>query len=253
MNRPILELIDVNKAFGGVVVAEHVNLKLYPGEIHGLIGPNGAGKTTLLNLISGIYEMDSGRIELNGEDISNMPAYLRARKGIGRTFQMPRFLDKADIEENIRIADDLANPVSFLKSYFGKNDRAYVPRLNELTRIAGFSFNLEDDISSLTFGQRKMLEIIRAILANHKVLLVDEPAAGLNGAEIENEISLLKHAAKNMNMGILLIEHSMDMIMNICSNITVINFGSVIGNGTPDEIAANQDVIEAYLGRSKDA
>lgn len=253
MNRPILELIDVNKAFGGVVVAEHVNLKLYPGEIHGLIGPNGAGKTTLLNLISGIYEMDSGRIELNGEDISNMPAHLRARKGIGRTFQMPRFLDKADIEENIRIADDLANPVSFLKSYFGKNDRSYVPRLNELTRIAGFTFNLEDDISSLTFGQRKMLEIIRAILANHKVLLVDEPAAGLNGAEIENETRLLKHAAENMNMGILLIEHSMDMIMNICSNITVINFGSVIGNGSPDEIAANQDVIEAYLGRSKDA
>ena len=250
---PVLKLTDINKAFGGVVVADHVDLTVYPGEIHGLIGPNGAGKTTLLNLISGIYDQDSGKIELLGKDISTIPAHVRARMGIGRTFQMPRFLDKADIEENIRIADDLANPVSFLKSFFGKNERPYLKKLNELTKIAGFTFNLEDDISSLTFGQRKMLEIIRAILSNPKVILVDEPAAGLNGAEIENEIALLRYASEKLNMGILLIEHSMDMIMNVCNNITVINFGSVIGDGTPEEIASNQNVIEAYLGRSKDA
>ena len=249
----VLKLTDINKAFGGVVVADHIDLTLNAGEIHGLIGPNGAGKTTLLNLISGIYDMDSGKIELLGKDISKVAAHNRSRMGIARTFQMPRFMEKADIEENIRLADDLANPISFLKSFFGKNDRGYFDKLNMLTQIAGFTFNLEDDISSLTFGQRKMLEIIRAILTNPKVILVDEPAAGLNGKEIEDEVNLLKYAANEMNVGILLIEHSMDMIMSICHNITVINFGKVIGDGTPEEIASNQDVIEAYLGRSKNA
>ena len=232
----VLKLTDVNKAFGGVVVADHINLTLNVGEIHGLIGPNGAGKTTLLNLISGIYDMDSGKIELLGKDISKVAAHNRSKMGIARTFQMPRFMEKADIEENIRLADDLANPVSFLKSFFGRNDRSYFDKLNMLTQIAGFTFNLEDDI-----------------LTNPKVILVDEPAAGLNGKEIEDEINLLKYAAKEMNVGILLIEHSMDMIMSVCHNITVINFGKVIGDGTPEEIASNQDVIEAYLGRSKDA
>ena len=250
---PILKLTDVNKAFGGVVVADHVNLSVFEGEIHGLIGPNGAGKTTLLNLISGIYDMDSGKIELLGKDISKAPAHVRSRMGIARTFQVPRFLDKADIEENIKIADDLANRTSFLKSFFGEKERSYLEKLNELTRIAGFTFNLEDDISSLTFGQRKMLEIIRAILTDPRIILVDEPAAGLNGAEVDNEIKLLEYAAREMNVGILLIEHTMDMIMNVCHNITVINFGSVIGDGTPEEIASNQDVIEAYLGRNADA
>ena len=208
MREPILKLMDVNKSFGGVIVAEHVELELLAGEIHGLIGPNGAGKTTMLNLISGIYEMDEGRIEFMGKDISRLPAHKRAHMGIGRTF---------------------------------------------LTQLAGFTFCLEDDISSLTFGQRKLLEIIRAILAEPKAILIDEPAAGLNGAEIQNEIQLLQWAAKERGMGILLIEHSMDMIMSVCQTITVLNFGRVIACGTPEEIAGNEEVIIAYLGRDEDA
>lgn len=250
---PILKLTDVNKSFGGVVVADHVNLSLLPGEIHGLIGPNGAGKTTLLNLISGIYEMDSGKIEFCGKDISKMPAHNRARMGLGRTFQTPRFLDKTDIEENLMIANDLSHRISFLRSFCSKKDRSYLRLLEELTGIAGFTFHLEDDISSLTFGQRKLLEIIRAILARPKAILIDEPAAGLNGAEIQNEIRLLQWATGHMGVGILLIEHSMDMIMSVCQTITVLNFGCVIACGTPDEIAGNEDVITAYLGRDTDA
>lgn len=250
---PILKLTDVNKSFGGVIVAEHVNLSLLPGQIHGLIGPNGAGKTTLLNLISGIYDMDSGTIEFCGKDISKLAAHSRARLGIGRTFQTPRFLDKTDIEENLMVAHDLAHPISFLKSCFSKKDRSYLQQLEQLTQIAGFTFNLEDDISSLTFGQRKLLEIIRSLLANPKVILIDEPAAGLNGAEIQNEIRLLQWATQEMGVGILLIEHSMDMIMSICQQITVLNFGCVIACGTPDEVAGNEDVITAYLGRDSDA
>lgn len=250
---PILKLTDVNKSFGGVVVADHVELSLYPGEIHGLIGPNGAGKTTLLNLISGIYEMDSGKIEFCGKDISRTPPHDRARMGLGRTFQTPRFLDKTDIEENLMIANDLSHRVSFLKSFFSGKDRRYLDRLETLTRIAGFTFNLEDDISSLTFGQRKLLEIIRAILAEPKAILIDEPAAGLNGGEIQNEIRLLQWATRELGVGILLIEHSMDMIMSVCQVITVLNFGCVIACGTPNEIAGNEEVIAAYLGRDDDA
>ena len=125
--------------------------------------------------------------------------------------------------------------------------------LEELTRIAGFAFNLEDDISSLTFGQRKLLEIIRALLSQPKAVLIDEPAAGLNGAEIQNEIRLLQWATQHMGVGILLIEHSMDMIMSVCQTITVLNFGWVIACGPADEIAGNEDVIAAYLGRDADA
>lgn len=250
---PILKLTDVNKSFGGVVVADHVELSLYPGEIHGLIGPNGAGKTTLLNLISGIYEMDSGKIEFCGKDISRTPPHDRARMGLGRTFQTPRFLDKTDIEENLMIANDLSHRVSFLKSFFSGKDRRYLDRLETLTRIAGFTFNLEDDISSLTFGQRKLLEIIRAILAEPKAILIDEPAAGLNGGEIQNEIRLLQWATRELGVGILLIEHSMDMIMSVCQVITVLNFGCVIACGTPNEIAGNEEVITAYLGRDDHA
>lgn len=250
---PILKLTDVNKSFGGVVVADHVELSLYPREIHGLIGPNGAGKTTLLNLISGIYEMDSGKIEFCGKDISRTPSHDRARMGLGRTFQTPRFLDKTDIEENLMIANDLSHRVSFLKSFFSGKDRRYLDRLETLTRIAGFTFNLEDDISSLTFGQRKLLEIIRAILAEPKAILIDEPAAGLNGGEIQNEIRLLQWATRELGVGILLIEHSMDMIMSVCQVITVLNFGCVIACGTPNEIAGNEEVITAYLGRDDHA
>jgi len=250
---PILKLTDVNKSFGGVVVAEHVNLELFPGEIHGLIGPNGAGKTTLLNLISGIYEMDSGRISFCGRDISKMAAHNRARLGISRTFQTPRFLDKTDIEENLMVAHDLSHRIPFFKSFFSKKDRSYLPLLEQLTQIAGFTFELENDISSLTFGQRKLLEIIRSLLAQPKVMLIDEPAAGLNGAEIENEIKLLQWATKEMGVAILLIEHSMDMIMSVCQTITVLNFGCVIACGTPDDIASSEEVIAAYLGRDEDA
>ena len=253
MREPILKLMDVNKSFGGVIVAEHVELELLAGEIHGLIGPNGAGKTTMLNLISGIYEMDEGRIEFMGKDISRLPAHKRAHMGIGRTFQTPRFLDRTDIEENLMIARDLSHPVSFVKSFVSRRDRSYLGLLEKLTQLAGFTFCLEDDISSLTFGQRKLLEIIRAILAEPKAILIDEPAAGLNGAEIQNEIQLLQWAAKERGMGILLIEHSMDMIMSVCQTITVLNFGRVIACGTPEEIAGNEEVIIAYLGRDEDA
>jgi ABC-type branched-subunit amino acid transport system ATPase component len=252
-NRPILRLDSVSKRFGGVVAADGVTFSVLPGRVHGLIGPNGAGKSTLMNLISGIYTPDEGRIYFDETDVTGVPSHRRAALGIGRTFQTPRFLQRSNIRDNLLLGADLGSGHSYLASFFGKKVTGFEDYLEGLMRIAGFAFDWEDDISSLPYGQRKLLEIVRSLLGAPRVMLVDEPAAGLNNREIENAMALLDFAAKEKNIGILLIEHSMDMIMNICRDIVVINFGKVIASGTPAEIQSNEDVIVAYLGRNLDA
>ncbi len=249
---PILRLDGVSKRFGGVVAAEDVSFSVMPGEVHGLIGPNGAGKSTMMNLISGIYTPDAGRIFLDEVDISSVPSHKRARMGIGRTFQTPRFLQRSNIRDNLLLGTDLGKQPGYLKSYVSKPYADFEQNLGELMELARFSFNWDDDISALSYGKRKILEIVRSMLANPRVMLVDEPAAGLNNVEIEHAMDLLNLAAKQRGIGVLLIEHSMDMIMNICESIVVLNFGRVIASGTPAEISSNEQVIEAYLGRSLD-
>jgi len=251
--KPILRLDKVCKHFGGVVAAENVSFSVMPGEIHGLIGPNGAGKSTLMNLISGIYTPDSGSVFLNEEDLSNIPSHMRARMGIGRTFQTPRFLQRSNIKDNLLLGTDLANQMGYFKSYFSKKGRNFGEELNDLMKYLDFTIDWEDDINSLAYGQRKQLEIVRSMLSHPKVMLVDEPAAGLNNKEIDDVMVLLNHAAKDLGIGVLLIEHSMDMIMNICENIVVLCFGKVIAMGGPAVISCNEAVIEAYLGRDLDA
>jgi len=246
--KPVLRLDGICKRFGGVTAAKDVTFSVLPGEVHGLIGPNGAGKSTLMNIISGIYTPDEGKIYLEENEINKMPAFDRARKGIGRTFQTPRFLQRSSIRDNLLIGTDLADQTGYLKGFFGKKGRPFDEELAELMAVAKFSFNWDDNINSLSFGQRKLLEIVRSMLGHPKVMLVDEPAAGLNNKEIEHAMDLLNLAAKQRGIGVLLIEHSMDMIMDICENIVVINFGEVIGLGTPEEISSNPRVIEAYLG-----
>jgi branched-chain amino acid transport system ATP-binding protein len=252
MGKVLLEVRDVNKAFGGVVTAKNVDMKVKAGEIHGLIGPNGAGKTTLLNLISGIYEVDSGQIFFEEKEITHLPAHKRARLGLGRTFQSPRFMNRASIKDNLELGTDLRNQFSYTQSFFGKKGADFYSELEELMEIAGFTFDWNEHITSLPYGQQKLLEIVRAMLAHPIVILVDEPAAGLNKQEQER-VSLLLRKAVDSGMGVVLIEHSMEMVMNICDNITVLNFGEVIAKGKPQEIATNPQVIEAYLGGENDA
>ncbi|WP_312693235.1 ABC transporter ATP-binding protein [Caproiciproducens sp.] len=250
---PILRLDKVCKHFGGVVAADDVTFSVMPGEVHGLIGPNGAGKSTLMNLISGIYIPDSGSVFLDEKDISDVPSHMRARLGIGRTFQTPRFLQRSSIRDNMLLGTDLANQMGYVNSYFGKTGADFNAELDDLMKYLDFTFDWEDDISALAYGQRKQLEIVRSMLSHPKIMLVDEPAAGLNNKEIDDVMALLNHAAKDLGIGVLLIEHSMDMIMNICENIVVLCFGKVIAQGVPAEIACNEEVIEAYLGRDMDA
>ncbi|MEM1485379.1 ABC transporter ATP-binding protein [Oscillospiraceae bacterium PP1C4] len=251
--KPILRLDKVCKRFGGVVAADDVTFSVLPGEVHGLIGPNGAGKSTLMNLISGIYTPDSGSVFLDEQDISSVPSYMRARMGIGRTFQTPRFLQRSNIRDNLLLGTDLGNQFGYLKSYFGEKGANFEQELDELMKFTGFTFDWEDDINALAYGQRKQLEIVRSMLAHPKIMLVDEPAAGLNNKEIDDVMALLTYAAKERGIGVLLIEHSMDMIMNICEDIVVLCFGKVIAMGGPAEVSSNEAVIEAYLGRDLDA
>ena len=248
----LLEVRNVNKAFGGVVTAKNVNMTVEAGQIRGLIGPNGAGKTTLLNLISGIYDVDSGNIFFKGQDVTKLPTHKRAALGIGRTFQRPRFMNRASIEDNLKVGTDLLNKFGYVQSFFGKKGHDFFNDLNELMEIAGFTFDWDDQITSLPYGQQKLLEIVRAMLSRPSVMLVDEPAAGLNKQEQERASALLFKAVHS-GMGVVLIEHSMDMVMSICDRITVLNFGEVIAEAEPHGIANDKRVIEAYLGGDDDA
>ena len=251
--KPILRLDGICKSFGGVTAAKDITFSVLPGEVHGLIGPNGAGKSTLMNIISGIYVADSGKIFLDEQEINKVSPYTRSRMGIGRTFQTPRFMQRSSIRDNLLLGTDLADQMGYFNSFIGKKGNSFEKELNELMEVAHFSFDWDDDISALPFGKRKLLEIVRSMLGHPRVMLVDEPAAGLNNKEIEYAMDLLKLAARERNVGVLLIEHSMDMIMDLCDDIVVINFGQVIASGKPEEIASNKLVIEAYLGGDDDA
>jgi len=246
---PILRVDGASIRFGGVVAADKVSFELAPGEIKGLIGPNGAGKSTLMNLISGIYRVDEGRIFFRDKDITNMPAYQRSRMGLSRTFQTPRFLERATIRDNLLLGIDLADQIGYLRSFMGKKGYDFDEELRVLMNLAGFEVSWDDDISSIPFGQQKIFEVIRAILSHPKAILIDEPAAGLNPVELEHSMALMDYAARTLGAGIVVIEHRMDLIMNFCSDIVVLNFGRVIAQGSPAEVSSNQAVIEAYLGR----
>ncbi len=248
----ILAAEELTIAFGGLVATDHVSFEVAPGEILGLIGPNGAGKSTLLNLVSGIYQCDSGKVFLNGTDVTRLPAHTRARMGLGRTFQTPRFLQRSSIRDNLLLGTDLANQIGFFQSFWDKKGFDFEEEVQELMGYAGFSINWHSDINALPFGQRKRLEIVRSLLSHPKVLLVDEPAAGLNTKELEYVANLLQYATQK-GIGVVLIEHQMDLVMNICHRIIVLNFGKLIAEGTPKEVSSNAAVIEAYLGRKKHA
>ena len=235
-----------------ITAVDDISFEIEKGQFAVIVGPSGAGKSTMMNLISGIYEVDEGKIFFHGEDVTNIPSHIRARKGIGRTFQTPRFLYRSDIRDNLMLGVDLHDQLGYLKSFIGIKGSDFLKELDELMEMVGFTFDWDEDITAIPFGQRKILEIVRSMLSHPKVMLVDEPAAGLTTQEIEQARNLLMFAAKKRNIGILLIEHQMDLVMSSCENIDVLVFGEILARGLPHEIAGNPIVLEAYLGRDFD-
>jgi branched-chain amino acid transport system ATP-binding protein len=249
----VLKTNRLTKTFGGLAAVSNLNLELEQGELVGLIGPNGAGKTTVFNLLTGVYVPTEGEILLDGQNIVSKKPYQITALGMARTFQIIRLFDSLSVLDNVKVANhwhdkySLAGALLRLKSYYTGEEKMTNDAL-ELLKI----FNLEDKrdelAKNLPYGEQRRLEIVRALAAKPKILLLDEPAAGMNPNETHELMELIKKIRDMYNLTILLIEHDMSLVMGICQRIYVLDYGKIIAHGTPDEIKNNPRVIEAYLG-----
>ncbi len=255
---PVLETRHLGIEFGGLKAVDDFNLTIGKTEIAGLIGPNGAGKTTVFNLLTKVYQPTHGTMMLEGRDMGNMSTVDVNKAGIARTFQNIRLFDKMTVEENVRIGlhnqirYDMFTGILRLPRYW-KQEKQQHERAMELLDIFGMQ-DLADEVSgSLPYGAQRRLEIVRALATDPKLLLLDEPAAGMNPHETEELMENIAKIRDQFQIAILLIEHDMSLVMGVCEGICVLNFGRIIAKGTADEIQANPDVIEAYLGKKKEA
>ena len=254
---PVLETRHLGIEFGGLKAVDDFNLTIGKTEIAGLIGPNGAGKTTVFNLLTKVYEPTTGAVLINGKDLHGMSIVQASRLGIARTFQNIRLFDKITVEENVRIGlhnqirYDMFSGILRLPRYWKQEKRQH-ERAMELLDIFGMQ-DLADEVSgSLPYGAQRRLEIVRALATEPKLLLLDEPAAGMNPHETEELMENIAKIRDQFGIAILLIEHDMSLVMGVCEGICVLNFGRIIAKGTADEIQANPAVIEAYLGKKKE-
>ena len=254
---PVLEARHLGIEFGGLKAVDDFNLTIGKTEIAGLIGPNGAGKTTVFNLLTKVYEPTTGAVLVNGHDLKGMSIVQASRLGIARTFQNIRLFDKMTVEENVRIGlhnqikYDMFTGILRLPRYWKQEKRQH-ERAMELLDIFGMQ-DLADEVSgSLPYGAQRRLEIVRALATDPKLLLLDEPAAGMNPHETEELMENIAKIRDQFRIAILLIEHDMSLVMGVCEGICVLNFGRIIAKGTADEIQANPAVIEAYLGKKKE-
>ena len=249
----IVEMRNVSKNFGGVAAVKDFSMQVEEGKNVGIIGPNGAGKTTIFNLISGIYKPDSGSIHLCSEEITGMPQEKIAVRGLGRTFQNIRLFNELSVLDNVRTALDhacgygVSETMLFLPRY-RKNERRIRQEAWEYLRVVGLEQYEDDRPSNLPYGIQRRLEIARALAMRPRVLMLDEPAAGLNSEELFELIDFIRKIKKQFSLSLLMIEHKMDFIMELCDTIYVQDFGRNIAVGPPEEIQKDPHVIAAYLG-----
>jgi branched-chain amino acid transport system ATP-binding protein len=254
----VLRTENMTMQFGGVVAVDNLHLTIREHQIVALIGPNGAGKTTAFNMITGVYTPSSGKIFLRGEDITGMSPDKITRKGCARTFQNIRLFKDLTVFENIIIAKHFSmksNVISATLRLPGamREEKRMRAESEELLERMGLADLKNDVASSLPYGKQRHLEIARALATNPSLLLLDEPAAGMNPQETEDLTASIKQIQQDFDLTVFLIEHHMDLVMEISDRIYVLDFGQTIGKGTPDEIQNNQRVVEAYLGVDDDA
>ena len=249
----MLNVNNIGISFGGLQAVDNFNLKIKKGELYGLIGPNGAGKTTVFNLLTGVYKPDSGKIELDGEDITGKSVVQINKDGIARTFQNIRLFNKLSVLDNVKIG--LHNIYKYstiagifkLPSYF-KNERLMNERAMELLKVFELDEEANTISANLPYGKQRKLEMARAMATNPKLLLLDEPAAGMNPNETMELVKTIAFIRDNFDMTILLIEHDMKLVSGICQKLTVLNFGQVLAQGKTSDVLNDPKVIKAYLG-----
>ena len=255
--QPVLECYHLGIEFGGLKAVDDFNLTIGRTEIAGLIGPNGAGKTTVFNLITKVYQPTTGTVMINGRDTSGMNIVQASKLGIARTFQNIRLFSNMTVEENVRIG--LHNQIRYgmftgicrLPAYWTKEKKQHQRSL-ELLSLFGMQDMADVQAGSLPYGAQRRLEIVRALATNPSLLLLDEPAAGMNPHETEELMRNIVRIRDQFQIAVLLIEHDMRLVMGICEGICVLNFGKVIAKGTAAEIQNNPVVVEAYLGKRKE-
>ncbi len=253
--RPVvLELENVTHFFGNLRAVHAFDMRLKHGELVGLIGPNGAGKTTVFNLITGVYRPTRGSIRFKGVELVGLPSHEIIQMGIARTFQNIRLFSNLTVLDNVRIAYHphagygLFDSILRTHHFYLKEDEM-TERAMEFLEIFGLQDRRNDIAGSLPYGLQRRLEIARALAARPRLLILDEPAAGMNPQEIDELMELIHFIRDRFDLTVLLVEHRMRLVMNICEWITVMDFGEVIARGLPDEVRNNPQVVEAYLGR----
>ena len=249
----ILETRDIGIQFGGLKAVDNVNFKAEEGEITALIGPNGAGKTTLFNLIAGFYQPTSGKVYFKGQDITSLKPYQRTRIGLARTFQNINLFKDMSVMDNALVGQHCRmtyDPITAMLSLPAKRKQEKQSRedIMKILDFMGLANVANEKAGSLSYGMQKNLEIARAMATRPELLLLDEPASGLNTQELD-QLSQRVLRMRDIGITVVLIEHKMDVVMNISHKIMVLNFGECIAFGTPEEISADQQVIEAYLGK----
>ncbi|WP_342641456.1 ABC transporter ATP-binding protein [Rhodoligotrophos ferricapiens] len=235
----LLEMRDVSVRFGGLAAVSNASLTIAPREVHALIGPNGAGKSTVINCISGFQRLAAGELFLNAVPLAHMAPSAVARRGIARTFQTPQLFGRLSVADNIRVAHQRLN----------RAETGVAPlSVEELVRLVGLSGSEDVPAERLAYGQQRLLEVARALATAPRLLLLDEPAAGLSSEEVDRLASLVRMIAGELGISVLFVEHNVPLVRRIADRITVMNHGLVIAAGAPEDVLADPAVITAYLG-----